>query len=503
MAALRLCGLGPRPGYLPPLNWKGPDLRAFIAILLIVLSLAVLEFARAGVEISQTRVGQTPVTKYALPGATGPVVVVAHGFAGSQQMMQGYALPLAQAGYRVFVFEFLGHGRNPVPMSGDVTSVNGTTQLLVDQTAQVLDAVATPGSKVALLGHSMATDILVRVAAQRSDIGPVVLISAFSNAVTATAPADTLLIAGQWEPALRAFALQSLQMVDPSAQAGSTATKGSVTRRAFVAPYVEHVSVLHSRAGRAEAVAWLDHAYGRASDVSIPPTGWAILGLLAGLVLIFRRIAAVLAVSMIPVPQPSLRQMAALIVLPAILAPLIAVPLNPKFLPVLVADYLGLHLLIYGLLQLALLACWGMIRPHVSWGAVALLLLWCAVFSLGLDRYAANFWPTPGRLWIIAVLMIGAVPYMLADMVLTATASRLRRFGVRLGFLVSLGFAVALDFNGLFFLMLIAPVLVLFYLVFGTMGRDVSVRVGPVSAGLALGVVLAWALGVSFPLFQS
>jgi hypothetical protein len=125
------------------------------------------------------------------------------------------------------------------------------------------------------------------------------------------------------------------------------------------------------------------------------------------------------------------------------------------------------------------------------------------VFGLALDRYAANFWPTPGRLWIIVVLLVGALPYTLADSVLAANRGTFVRISLRLGLLASLGIAVALDFEGLFFLMLIAPVLVLFYLVFGTMGRDMTARAGPVTSGLALGVVLAWALGVSFPLFQS
>jgi pimeloyl-ACP methyl ester carboxylesterase len=107
-----------------------------------VLSLDILEVARKGVGIRSFTVRQTPLTQYALPNADGPVVIMAHGFAVSQQMMQGYALPLAQAGYRVFVFEFPGHGRDPVPMSGDVTSVDGTTRLLVDQTAAVINAVA-------------------------------------------------------------------------------------------------------------------------------------------------------------------------------------------------------------------------------------------------------------------------------------------------------------------------------------------------------------------------
>ena len=41
---------------------------------------------------------------------------------------------------------------------------------------------------IALLGHSMATDILVRVAAERSDVGPIVLISAFSQEINASKP---------------------------------------------------------------------------------------------------------------------------------------------------------------------------------------------------------------------------------------------------------------------------------------------------------------------------
>jgi pimeloyl-ACP methyl ester carboxylesterase len=151
---------------------RGWVLRAALVILFILFSLGVLEVARHGVGITQSQVGQTPVTEYARPDPAGPVVVVAHGFAGPQQMMQDYTPPLAQAGHRVFVFEFLGHGRNPLPMSGDVTSVDGTTRLLVDQTAAVIDAVAPEAASVALLGHSIATDALVRVAAERSDIGP-------------------------------------------------------------------------------------------------------------------------------------------------------------------------------------------------------------------------------------------------------------------------------------------------------------------------------------------
>ena len=478
-------------------------LRAPLALILIVASLVVLEHARWGVEIRSFTVGTTPVTAFARPGADGPVVVVAHGFAGSRQMMQGYALPLARAGYRVFAFDFLGHGRNPVPMSGDVTAPEGTTRLLVDQTGAVIDAVGDGGAPVALLGHSMATDVLARVARARSDIGPVVLVSAFSNAIDAESPATLLLVTGAWEPGLREAALDALRRVDPSAEPGETVSSGAVTRRAVIAPGVEHVSVLHSRVGRRAALDWLDRAYGRRSDVTIHPTGWAILGLLGGLVLLFGSLARLLPHRDAPMAALTRRQVAVAAFLPAIAAPLVAVPLDPGLLPVLVASYLALHLAIFGAVQIALLRRWKVPAGPLSLPSLALLLVWSVVFGAALDRYAANFWPTAGRLWIIAAMALGALPFMLADQRLTHRAPLGRRLALRGAFLASLGLAVALDFRALFFLIMIAPVVILFYLVFGTMGRAASARGGPLASGLALGLVLAWALGVSFPLFQS
>lgn len=478
-------------------------MKTTIALLAILLSLAVLEASRWGVGTRTFAVGTTPVTSYAVPGADGPVVVVAHGFAGSRQMMQGYALPLAQAGYRVFVFDFLGHGRNPVPMSGDVTALDGTTRLLMDQTAEVIDAVADGSDPVALIGHSMATDVLARVARERLDVGPVVLISAFSDAIDGETPKTLLLIPGAWEGPLRAFARAAVEMVAPGASENETVRQGDVTRRAQVAPFSEHVSVLHSRVGRAAAVDWLDAAYGRTSAVTIWATGWAIMGLLGGLVLLFSTVARMLPQTDVPAPVLSGRQLAIATLLPATVAPLLAVPLEPDLLPVLVANYLVLHLAIFGAVQLVLLRYWGVRPGGLSLRALGLLLVWGALFGFALDRYAANFWPTSGRVWIIGAMALGAVPCMMADAILTHRATFRRRLAVRGAFLLSLGIAVALDPEGLFFLAIIAPVIVLFYLVFGTMGRQSSLRAGPLASGLALGLILAWSLGVSFPLFRA
>jgi pimeloyl-ACP methyl ester carboxylesterase len=469
-----------------------------------------LEAQRAGLEISNLRVDDTPVTRTARPGAAGPVVVVAHGFAGSRQMMQAYSTDLAQAGYRVWAFDFEGHGRHPRPMSGDVDSLDGTTRMLVEQTRAVVEAARDREGwegEVALLGHSMATDIIIRAALADDRIGPLVAISAFSKAVTETEPQNLLLISGAWEPGLRDFARQAMAMVDPDAGEGDTARAEGVTRRAVVAPLAEHVAVLHSRKGRAEAVAWLDAAYGRQSDLAVRPelraTGPWLMALMFGIVALAWPLARLLPDTAPPVARPLRAGRFALAVLvPAALAPLLAVQVDTQILPVLVADYLALHLAIYGGLQLLILWRLGLRPGGLHPIAMLALLVWgLGVFGVTLDRYGANFWPTPERMAIIAALALGALPFMLADAMLTRAAPLWQRLTARIVFLGSLALAVLLDTERLFFLAMIGPVILLFFLIYGLMGRWVAARAGAASAGIALGLILAWALGVSFPLF--
>jgi hypothetical protein len=191
---------------------------------------------------------------------------------------------------------------------------------------------------------------------------------------------------------------------------------------------------------------------------------------------------------------------------PAVSVPLAATYIDVQVLPVLVADYLALHLLLFGLFQLGVLWRLGAGFGAVSLLGVAALGVWgLGVFGLALDRYGANFMPIPERLWVIGALCLGTVPFMLADAVATqgGAAPVWKRMVLRAGFFCSLIWAVLLDFEGLFFLILIAPVMVLFYIVFGLMGRWVAVRCGPATSGVALGVILAWALGVSFPFFAA
>lgn len=485
---------------------------ALLALLAIAISVFRLETARSGLEFQEMPVGSTPATLIRKPNSEGPVVVIAHGFAGSRPMMQAYALNLAQAGYTVLAFDFEGHGRNPVPMSGAIDSIDGTTTLLVAETRRVIAAgrnLGQPPRPVALLGHSMATDILVRASlaeeAAGMPIAAVVAISMFSGAVTATEPARLLMITGQGEPRLREAALDALHMVQPDTREGDTATKPGVARRAVVAPGVEHVGVLFSGTGVREARDWLDGTFGRASEGDIQPTGPWILLLLGGIVLLMRPLAHALpATENVPEALPAVRFWPA-ILLPALLVPPVGTGLYQPFLPVLVADYLAGHLAAYALIQM-LIVGWRRFTSGFSLAGVALLVFWgIAVFGLAMDRYAASFLPHAGRLSIILILCLGTIPFMLADSVLTGAGrgTLVRRLAARVALLASLAGAAMLDPPRLMFLFIILPAMVLFFLVHGLMGRWIGQRSGALAAGIGLGLCLAWALGVSFPLFRA
>lgn len=358
----------------------------------------------------------------------------------------------------------------------------------------------------------MASDVVIRQALSNPPGDAVVAVSMFSRAVTATDPANLLAIAGAWETRLAQEALRVLRLTDPQAKLGETTGDPAqgTGRRAVTAPMVEHVGVLYSATSLGEARAWLDAAFGRTSSSPVPQRGGWIALLLAATVALGWPLARSLPGATAPCPQPGRRGFWAAALVPALVTPLALAPIELRFLPVLVADYLAMHLAVYGVLSLAF--CWrlGLLRgqfpPRAALIAVAVAVFGIAVFGAVLDRYVASFVPHAGRVPVIAGLGLGAVAFMLGDAILGAggQAPLWRRLVLRLAFLASLALAVTLDFEGLFFLVIILPVIVLFFLIFGTMGGWVGRRTGlPAASGVGLGLVLAWSIGVSFPLFQA
>jgi len=396
-------------------------------------------------------------------------------------------------------------------MSGDVTRVEGTTQLLMREIGRVTDAVlALPfvDGRVALLGHSMASDIIVRRAREDPRIAATVAISMFSEAVTQTEPRNLLMITGAWESFLRADALKNARLADPAANEGETIgdPAQNTGRRAVAAPDVEHVGVLYSATALSEARSWLDAVFGRTSSGPVAATGGWIALLMAGIVVLAWPLASMLPPGAPLAPTLPWRSFLIAVLIPAVLTPLVLSRIDTHFLPVLVADYLAVHLFVYGALSLGLLLWSGVRIGRVAWlSGMALAAYGIFVFGGALDRYVASFMPNMARLPIIAAIAVGAVPYMFADSLTTdnGRASIVRVVIARGVFLASLGAAVALNFQRLFFLLIIMPVILLFFIIFGLLGGWVGRRtMSPAAVGIGLGLILAWSLGVTFPLFS-
>ncbi|MBK1669604.1 alpha/beta hydrolase [Rhodovibrio sodomensis] len=502
---------------------------AVVALVAIGLALWRLLAPFDGVTVSQATVGErTPATVYRPAGeGAAPTVLIAHGFAGSQQLMQPFALTLARNGYIAVTFDFLGHGEHPLPLTGDITRVEGATRSLLDQMADVARfARGLPRSdgRLGLLGHSMASDIIVRFAQQTPEpIVGTVAVSMFAPTVSAETPENLLVIVGGLEPqallnaAKRAVALKpGVEEPSPGEIYGSF-SDGSA-RGWRIADGVEHIGVLYSQESLTAARDWLNRSFGRKSRAGAVVWGpWILLLVLAAAA--FARPAFTLLPAVREAPTGAgigWRRAWPVVVIPAVATPLVLWLLPTNFLPLLVGDYLAAHFGLYGLLTA--LALWYVGRgrdiaaptPPLPWARFALAAAAVAAYAIlavgvPIDRFFISFWPIPERLPLIAALFAGTLPFFLADEWLTRGPQHARGAypATKAAFLVSLMAAAGLDLEQLFFLFIIVPVMVLFFVVFGLFSRWSYKATGhPAVAGVANALIFAWAIAVTFPMVQ-
>ncbi len=546
-----------------------------VALLCIAVGLLRLESATAGLSITHTYAGQTPVTVFRpKAGGPAPVVVIAHGFAGSQQLMQPFAATLARNGFIAVTFDFRGHGRNPLPLRGDVTKVEeGPTPALVKEFGEVAAfAQKLPGSdgRIAVLGHSMASDIVIRYAQAHPEVAATVAVSMFSPGVTPTSPRNLAVIVGNNEPeklkdeGRRVVGMESGGEPDLGVIYGDFAN--GTARRLTFSPSVEHIGVLFSPESMRQALDWFDRAFGRDGNGYIDARGASIGFLFFGLTLLGWPLASLL-------PRVSAKQLGAglpwrrllpVAIAPAILTPLILWRMPTHFLPILLGDYITVHFALYGLLTLVglwivsrgskrtalksapfayaggwhkgqeitgtLLGDSGPIaqspesavredhsrpgeserRSSVSYSkfilAVGLVSAYSILaFGLPLDRFVLSFWPIPERVTLILAVLAGTLPFFLADEWLTRGQGAARgAYGVtKLLFLISLAIAVTLNLKKLFFLILIIPIILIFFIIYGLFSGWTNRRTGnPLVGGAANALAFAWAIAVTFPMLS-
>ncbi|MEY6431871.1 alpha/beta fold hydrolase [Thioalkalicoccus limnaeus] len=500
---------------------------AVIALILIAVGLWQLDRDTVGLTVTADRVGAMPVTLYQPAAAEpAPVVLIAHGFAGSQQLMQSFAITLARNGYLAVTLDLPGHGRHSEPLQGGIADPERRSETLREALVPAIAwARALPGGdgRVALLGHSMATDVLVRLAKVDPDIAATVAVSPFSDQVTAERPRNLLVIYGATEP-------KHLHEVGERILARTTGGPvelgrlygefGDGTARRLVhAAGVEHTGVLFSGESLDAARDWLDRVFERAGPGDITPrASW--LGLLFLGILLLARPLSELLPRVAPAPRGGARPWRRLwpvVVLPAVLTPLLLWPVPSGYLPILLGDYLALHFGLYGLLTVLLLWWTHPRTPSVeldrvpastNWWLFALATVATAAYvtfaiALPADGFLTSYLPGPERAPLILAVFVGTLAFFAADEWATRGphAPRGAYLATKVLFLTSLAAAVLLNATKLFFLAIILPAMLIFFVIYGLFSRWAYRRTNhPLVGGLANALAFAWAIAASFPL---
>jgi hypothetical protein len=267
------------------------------------------------------------------------------------------------------------------------------------------------------------------------------------------------------------------------------------------------------------SVDWLNAAFDRDGVGYVDDRGGAVAGLLAGLVVLAWPLSRLLPrVAATPRGRaPGRRPLLALGAFPAIATPILLLPVPPDLMGMLVGGYLAAHFGLYGLLTAFALSWWRRRAGEdgVPGGETSVPRLAAATFvwtawvagaiGLTLDTYFTSLAPTPARVPLIAAMLAGTVLYFLADEWLTRGIDA-PRFGyayTKVCFLGSLALAVAMSFEDLFFLVIIAVMILIFFLVYGLFsGWAYRSTRHPAVGALANAALFGWALAVTFPLLS-
>lgn len=476
-----------------------------LAILLIVSSWLGIAFARSGLRVEAFQREGIPLL-YLAPQQAEPVpgVLVAHGFAGSKQLMLGYGHVLAHAGYGVMLWDFDGHGANGTRLQRYELQQNLDVALQA-----LLEQPEIDSDRLAVLGHSMGSGIAMTAAIQQPDrYRATVAVSPTGASVTPQAPRNLQLQAGSGEGR---FVGNAEQLLTQAGGANTNLATGQ-GRELVVIPGVEHITILFSDGSHQAARQWLDATFGRLNDSQYRDRriGWYglhLLGWFVGLTAISysapRTLAALLGESAIDKAAPLRRWLG------LILSPLTAIAglvlLNPSVSlqdlgGVQVGGAVGLWFLIAGLTWLVILG--HLPRPTLGTaiGGIALFaILWIA-FGAMAQVVWLQWWLIPIRLRVWLPIALACFPWFLAAGTVQQNISGGKRVlwwlaqsGVLIGgFLLTLNFLPQLGFMFLL-LPLFPPLIGILSLVAGLLNRAWVYAIGSA-------LFFGWLLAAGFPL---
>ncbi len=474
-------------------------LRSLLAIFLIGLSWWNIFAARSGLIVRSLERDQVPLLYIAPQQAkTAPGVLIAHGFAGSKQLMLGYGQVLAKAGYAVMLWDFDGHGANPSPLKGFELQKN------LDVAQRVLvEQPEVDRSRLALLGHSMGSSVVISAGIQKVEqFAATIAISPTGQNVTPQAPRNLQLQIGAWEGRLLPYTQRLL------ADAGGTNRQFAQgnARELVTVPTVEHITILFSQASHQAALRWLDSTFGQQSQSQYVDRRmiWYFLHLV-GWLLLLSAIAPHLAIPIAPGLKISpWRQWGGLVV--SLIVALGGLRLLDPVIDwqslggVQVGGAVGIWFLIAGLVWLGILGR----LPRVSWqlagfGLALFGLLWVAVGAMAQIVWL-QWWLIPARLIIWVPIAIACFPWFLASGMVQQSTRWFSRLGWWFGQSVMLiaGFLVVIivlpKLGFMFLLLPLFPVVMaLFSFLSALLNNSWIYAIGNT-------LFFAWLLAAGFPL---
>lgn len=501
-----------------------------LGLVLLAVCLVGLVLAQSGGSVRGANVSGIPVTVYSTSDRA-PTVVIAHGFAGSAQIMDPLARALMRSGFTVVTYDTDGHGHNPVPLTLENSPRWVSSDALQATLGKVLDWTRdqpeVDSTHVALLGHSMGAGAVVRYAAINpdADLAAIVAISLPSASdipvgQPATPPNLLLLVGSLESTSFMNAAMDGLHAGYPHGAVGQIYGEmaDGTARSAMTIPGAEHIGIVFNQATADAAARWLSAALGDEPNPSpmSPVLLWVILALVgAGLLLV-----PVSRYTLgIPDEQESSRRVPGWRVLTvsaaaSVVASLVAKAATPILgvVPISVGGYVIIWFLSAGLIPfgwwyLTDRAWTPIITRRSLAGAVVITVVAVLALAIPGSMAWAPFALVGSRAAILPVLLFAFGCYFAGDELI----GRRSNFGARLGLIIGsrlIAVAVILAAVSLLqapgFLMLLLPLMVLLFVILGWYASIVGrYRNGYLAAVLVQAVPLSILVATTFPLVNA
>lgn len=506
-------------------------------VLILTLMLAIVlgaQYAiwrgRSPVAVTRVEVAGNAMERYQPASVPVGVVIVAHGFSASKEMMRPWGYAMARQGYETYLYDQPGHGDSRSRLQGEFGSAQLSDNLRAIVDELIAAGRAKPG-QIGLVGHSMGGGTVIGAAQADDRIrATVALSSSHREPLGPVRPANLLALAAERDPG---FMVQAVQAVARTADNGSGelgkqygSFQAGTAREADVVAGLNHITIIFDQQVLQRSADWFHAAFGVTPPGPVPaqPWFWILLALAGG-------IGAVLTVGAMLAPavdsrgrtngQARLGWITGLITLAvsSLSAVMASVYVRAPWTGMAVVDYLLPYFLVMATVLLLLRLLWprdfGFPVTLPGQAVFPLMLRGFGVFlgfvgAVGpvIQMNLSSYIPTPARILPMLILGAGLWLFLVQEEGLKRAVANEHGSGAAfalgvIGKLIIAGTwlgSVALpNPNG--FLPLTIPVALGLLLALECLGLALSRwRYPAVGVATFSALALAWSMAVSFPL---